>query len=50
MVLINEARGFQGHPDRQRILHCIGQADFDTRVMAYTADFAARRDVVDSYP
>jgi hypothetical protein len=49
-VLINEARGFQGHPDRQRILNCIGQAYFDTLVTAYTADFAARPEAANRYP
>ena len=47
----NEARGFQDHPDHQRILNCIGQADIDkTLVTAYTDDFAARPEVVDSNP
>ena len=45
MALMNQARGFHVQPDRQRILHCIGQADFDTLVTAYTADVAARPDV-----
>ena len=50
MILFNKARGFHVQPDRQRILQCIGQADFDTCVTAYTANFAALRDVANRNP
>jgi hypothetical protein len=50
MVLINEARGYHAHHNRAAVVACVGAADFNALVAAYTADFAARPDVAAAYP
>ena len=49
-VIINAARGYHAHLDRATVVARVGAADFDALVAAYTADFAARTDVVAAYP
>ena len=49
-VIINAARGYHAHLDRATVVARVGAADFDALVDAYTADFAARPDVVAAYP